>query len=80
MTTTITTPMSTNALLTLTQELWVLKDRQRILEALLEDNGIVVADAIDAYQPDPALTERLGEERRQLIDAVLSALQSRETD
>ena len=62
------------ALLSLTRELWVLKDRQRILESVLEEAGILAADAIDAYEPDDRLTATLTAERRQLIDSVLGAL------
>ena len=64
------------ALMTLTQELWVLKDRQRVLEALLADAGIVTPETINRFEPDAALSEQLSGERRALIDAVLGALQS----
>ena len=64
------------ALMTLTQELWVMKDRQRVLEALLEEAGIVAPAAIDRHEPDAELSEQLAAERRRLIDAVLGTLQS----
>jgi len=64
------------AILTLTQELWVLKDRQRILEAVLEESGVIDSKVIDKHQPDMALTEMLQAERQQLVDNILSALQS----
>lgn len=63
------------AIMTLTQELWVTKDRQRVLEALLEEAGIVAPGAIDRHAPDTALSEQLDTERRRLIDAVLGTLQ-----
>ena len=64
------------AVLTLTQELWILKDRQRVLEALLEEAGIVLPSAINQYEPNAALTEQLSAERRRLIDQVIGSLQA----
>jgi len=62
------------ALITLTKELWILKDRQRILEAALAEAGIVTREAIDAWQPDDALRDELGGERRRLIDGIIDVL------
>ena len=53
------------------QELWVVKDRQLVLEAVLENQGIKVSDAVNRFQPDEALQKRLTEERKQLLDKVL---------
>ena len=64
------------ALLTLTRELWVVKDRLRVLEAALADAGVIAPDAAETYQPDEALTELLDKERAQLIEQVLGALNS----
>jgi hypothetical protein len=64
------------ALLTLTKELWVVKDRLRVLEAALTEAGTIVPNAIETYQPDESLTELLGQERAQLIEQVLGALNS----
>jgi hypothetical protein len=62
------------ALINLAQELWVVKDRQRILEAALADAGIFAAETIDKFQPDAALTSQLEEERRRFIDALIESL------
>ena len=62
------------AVLTLTKELWVLRERQRILEAALADAGVLAADLLDTYQPSAELKDALREERRQLIDTVLDTL------
>jgi len=62
------------ALLTLTKEVWVLRDRQRILEAALEDAGVLVGAAIESYEPSGKLKEALRQERRQLIDTILDTL------
>ena len=62
------------AILSLTEELWVLKDRQRVLEATLEKAGVVDKGAVDQHQPDQTLTDLLQQERQQLVENVLSAL------
>jgi len=64
------------ALLTLTKEVWVLRDRQRILEALLEKNGSVDTAALETFEPDTELADTLATERRELIERVLTALGS----
>ncbi|MDP3550484.1 MAG: hypothetical protein Q8R81_08810 [Novosphingobium sp.] len=61
------------ALLALTREIWVLTDRQLMLEALLTRNGIDVS-ALDAMEPDEPMQARLTARRQLLIDNVLTAL------
>jgi hypothetical protein len=63
------------ALITLTKELWVIKDRVRVLETVLADAGVVTPDAVDTFQPDEALQEVLDKDRAQLIEQVLGALE-----
>jgi hypothetical protein len=65
------------ALITLTKELWIVKDRQRILEVALNDAGVLAQSAVDSYQPDEALTSQLEAERKQLIDDLIAALVER---
>jgi hypothetical protein len=62
------------ALLTLTQELWVARDRIAVLEAALADAGVLPPDAIDTYQPGAELSQRLAADRTQLINNVLGTL------
>ena len=57
--------------LNLVQELWIVKDRQIVLEHVLAEHGIDAAAAVDALQPDAALTARLSEERQQLLAKCL---------
>lgn len=57
------------------QELWVMKDRQIILERVLEDSGINVIEATERLQPDADLAAELDAERRRFIDTVLEPLQ-----
>jgi len=63
-----------NTLLVLARELWVVKDRQRVLEALLAENGIVAPGTIADHQPGPALAAELETERRRYTDALMTAL------
>ena len=63
------------ALVTLAMELWVVKDRQRILEAALADAGVVAGDLLDSYQPDEALAARLEQERAVFIEQLLESLE-----
>lgn len=62
------------AVMTLCHELWVVKDRMAVLEAVLADNGIDTEAAIDAFQPDAALQDRLNQDGRALVERILSAL------
>ncbi|MDP6437045.1 MAG: hypothetical protein QF790_09720 [Gammaproteobacteria bacterium] len=62
------------ALITLAKELWVTKDRQKILEAALAEAGVMAPDAVDRYQPDEDLNSRLESERAEFIEQVLGAL------
>lgn len=67
------------ALLTLARELWIVKDRQKILEAVLEDalkdQGIAVADRIEKYQPDAELAAALEKDRAAFINSLLKSLE-----
>lgn len=62
------------ALLLLARELWVTKDRQRVLEAVLEDHGIRVSDAVRDYQPSGALAATLAAERKAFTEGLVNAL------
>lgn len=63
-----------NALLVLARELWVVKDRQRVLETLLSDNGIIIPGAVADHQPGPALAAELETERTRYTNALMTAL------
>lgn len=62
------------AVLALTRELWVVRDRQMVTEAVLAGRGIDIQDEVDRFQPDAALQSRLDQERDRIIAAVASAL------
>jgi hypothetical protein len=61
-------------ILTLTSELWQLKDRTLVLEQLLLDSGVLSADAIDQFQPGGEFSQHLLEERRALTRRVMGAI------
>ncbi|WP_375194325.1 hypothetical protein [Sphingobium sp.] len=63
------------AILALTREIWVLTDRQMVLEAVLDEHGIDMAK-VDAYQPDEAMTRRLDAKRQRLLDTILGTLKA----
>lgn len=62
------------AVLLLARELWVVRDRQRVLEAVLGERGIDVAQAVSDYQPSGPMADELAEARdrfaRSLVDAL----------
>ena len=62
------------AVLLLARELWVTRDRLAVLEAVLEAQGIAVAEAIRDFQPEGALAERLAAEREALARALIETL------
>ncbi|MCE7796476.1 hypothetical protein LWE61_07860 [Sphingobium sufflavum] len=64
------------AIIALTRELWVVSDRQMVLEAVLAEAGVPV-ERIDRYQPDEAMAARLTARRQQLLDTILEALRAR---
>jgi hypothetical protein len=57
----------------LTEELWILKDRTLVLEELLIDKGGLTLDEIETYEPGPELAKRLARERQRVIRKVLGA-------
>lgn len=60
--------------LALAQELWVVKDRLMVLEALLSSEGRNVRELVDRFQPDADHCAVLDAERKRFISAVLAAL------
>ncbi len=62
------------ALLRLTMEISVLRDRLRTQENLLVDNGVLGADAIDRYEPSAEESALRGESRAALIQQLINDL------
>ncbi|MEM1261274.1 MAG: hypothetical protein AAGH76_02630 [Pseudomonadota bacterium] len=59
--------------LNVVQELWIVKDRQMILERVLSNAGIDVAETVDNFQPDAELTAQMDSARRQLLAKCLGS-------
>lgn len=62
------------ALLSLAREVWVLKDRQGVLERCLEDRGVVARDLLERHQPDAAAKAASDAELSRFLDAILAEL------
>jgi hypothetical protein len=62
------------AVITLAREVWVLRDRQRVLEAVLGEKGIDVAQAVEHYQPSAELQAKLDAERKAFVQGLMHAL------
>lgn len=62
------------AVITLAREVCVLTDRLAVLESVLADKGVDVADAIDGHQPDEALQERIDRLTGKIIADLVAAL------
>jgi hypothetical protein len=60
------------ALIELAKELWVMKDRQIITEAILRQKGVVID--LDTYQPGPDLTAHIAAERTRFLNAFAAVL------
>lgn len=61
------------AVIALTREVWVLADRQVLLERLLREHGIDTG-AIDRTEPDAETMAELDRRREQMLGAVLGQL------
>jgi hypothetical protein len=61
--------------LTLAKELWMLKDRQLVLENALGRRGIAVQELVEREPPDAAFDAALAAERRRFVGEVVAALQ-----
>ena len=57
-------------------EHWVLKERVSVLEALLEQNGILPSDAVEQYQPSPEEEGKWGQQSFEFIQKVVQAAQN----
>ena len=63
------------AVLTLTKEVAVLNDRVMVLEELLEQNGVVLREAIDTYQPSEEFQARADKALQAIAGNIIAALQ-----
>jgi hypothetical protein len=61
----------------LAEEVWILKDRQLILEQLLIDRGHMTLAEIETYEPTQELMDRLAKDRQRLIRKVFTPVLDR---
>lgn len=61
--------------LTLAKELWMLRDRQLMLEDALARKGIDVAELIDRHPPQGNAAKAIEADRKRFVGEVLAALQ-----
>ncbi|MDX2144569.1 MAG: hypothetical protein SFV19_14535 [Rhodospirillaceae bacterium] len=62
------------ALMTLAKELWVVKDRQLVTEAVLAKRGIDISEEVSTFKPDAALEAKLAAEREGMIKKLMQDL------
>ena len=62
------------SVMVLSAELWVERDRRRILEQLLAERGIVSPEDIESYTPSAAEDAERDRQRSQLTHRVLGPL------
>ena len=55
-------------------EVWVMRDRQAMLEELLETKGSITQEDLDKGRPSEALASRLEQERQEFIRRVYGRL------
>ncbi len=60
------------AFLGMAREMWVLKDRQRVLEELLAAQGMIAPESVSSHQPDAPLQAQLDADCRAYIERLLS--------
>ncbi len=61
--------------MTLAKELWVLKDRQLVLEAVLTQQGIPVRELVERFQPSAADREAIDAARKRFTAEIVAALE-----
>ncbi len=57
----------------LLSELWILRDRVMVLEKILEEKGLLDAEAVNSYTPSSEFTDELQNERDRLVRRVAGA-------
>ena len=55
-------------------ELWILKDRNMVLEALLAESGVLTPGSVEAHQPDDETARRIAAERSAFTARIFGAV------
>ena len=67
-------------MMSLVTELSVLRDRLDTVEAIAEKKGIILANEIESYEPDPARAEARERLRQEFLDRVFYIFQEEVED
>ncbi len=62
------------AYVSLLGELWIVKDRQAVLEQVLARNGIAAPEAVEQFEPDGKFKAELDAERQAWVRRMVGAL------
>jgi hypothetical protein len=65
---------ATQLALTLARELWVVKDRLMVLEAVMAEQGTALRERVDRYQPTAEAKAAIDAERQRFIGEIMAAL------
>ena len=69
-----------STVIALGSEFWALQTRMNVVETLLEENGSITKDMIEAYRPTEEQTEAWDVQRDRFINRVYGFLQNTETN
>ena len=69
----------TRMLTEVASELWILKDRNMVLEALLAKAGVTTPDQVESFQPDAETAQRIAAERSAFTARIFGAVLDNET-
>ncbi len=64
-----------NMVMELAAQVWVNRERMTALEAVLEEQGQLAADAVERYRPTPEKTAALRAERDRFVADILKEIQ-----
>lgn len=67
-------------MMALVTEVSVLRDRVDTVEAIAEKKGIILADEIESYEPDPARAEAREKVRQEFLDRIFYIFQEEVED
>ena len=62
------------AFVSVTAEMWIVKDRLAVLEQVLAKHGIPAPSAVETFEPSDSFKNQLDAERRAWIQRMIGAL------
>ena len=65
-------------LMALSAEVWILNDRLKTIEALLDKQGVISRDDLENYVPDAESSESIAAERQAFVRNLMEPLLGRE--